>query len=551
MLSLVSPVLTLAASDSEIPVSGESTFADQDLYIQNIIDAIGSPCSELVQQLYILTGSRLIWSDAGGLTEQGISAVTQLGQAAGHGLDPRAYLINELEQRLSALRINTTDNSKPGLEQWTEFDVALSRAMLHFVSDIYRGRINPLETGFNLVVSPKQMNLADAVYSLSESQNFTQAIRQFEPRLRAYQRLKQELARYSKLVSRITLPKLASGKTVHSGDNYGEKEKLQFILTALGDYIGPDAGDDGIYSAKLAEALQRFQVRHGLEADGVIGAKTFAQLNTPLDRRIEQIKFSMERLRWLSTPKNGQHIVVNIPAFELYGFEVENGVESLIIKMKVIVGSAIDKHDTPVFAEDMEYLVFRPYWNVPHSITVNELLPRLTRETDFLNQNQYEILQDYQVIDSSDMNAELLAKLQDGTYRIRQRPGEKNALGLIKFIFPNSNSVYLHDTPAHRLFSQSRRDFSHGCIRVENPPGLAEFVLQRQNIQWRKDEIIQATKSQDDQKIDLENYIPVHIFYTTTVVRDNGDIAFFDDLYGHDKTLRHLLARHNDNHCHL
>jgi murein L,D-transpeptidase YcbB/YkuD len=546
-----------AQETGETAVHRNASSGDPDTYLVKILNTPGSSpgtsCNEPVRQLYKLNGGSLIWSDDGELSQQAINAINHLGQAAQHGLNPHAYRIEELQRRLSTLRNETvTDSGSAGL-LWAEFDVVVSTALVHFVSDIYRGRINPLETGFNVVVTPKHIDLAEAVYSLSESLDFGHEIQKFEPRLRAYKRLKQELARYRKLHSRITFPALNAENTVHPGEQYADTEKLQIILEALGDYARPSVSNDDFYSAGLVEAVKRFQVRHGLEDDGVIGAKTFSQLNTPISKRIEQIEFSMERLRWLSTPKNGQHIVVNIPAFELYGFEVENGTETLTTKMKVIVGSAINKHDTPVFAADMEYLVFRPYWNVPYSITVNELLPKLTLDPGYLGENRYEVVHENQVVRSdnvlNDVHSEILKNLGDGTYRLRQQPGENNALGLIKFIFPNSNSIYLHDTPAHKLFNQSRRDFSHGCIRVEDPPGLAQFVLRDQGISWEKQEIIQATRSEDDQKVSLEHHIPVHIFYTTTIVRDNGTVAFFDDIYGHDKTLRNLLMKHGVNHC--
>jgi murein L,D-transpeptidase YcbB/YkuD len=559
MLVQVCPIPALSQQSSETPVHTDSSFGSREAYLGRILDkpasSSGASCGEIVRQLYSLSGGNLIWSDDGELSPQAISAIAHLGNAAEYGLNPHAYRIEELQRRLSALRDSTSTDSSSTELLWAEYDVVISRVLIHFISDIYRGRINPLETGFNVIVTPKQIDLAKAVFSLSESLDFDQEIQQFEPALQAYKRLKQELGRYRKLHSRITLPTLATENTVHPGDQFEDTAKLQIILDSLGDYAGPSVGNGDIYADELVEAVRLFQVRHGLEDDGVIGAKTFAQLNTPLTKRIEQIEFSLERLRWLSIPENGQHIVVNIPAFELYGFEVANGTESLTTKMKVIVGSAINKHDTPVFAAEMEYLVFRPYWNVPYSITVNELLPELTLDPGYLGEHRYEVVHDNQVVDSSnvidDAYTEILENLRGGKYRLRQKPGENNALGLIKFIFPNSNSVYLHDTPAHRLFSQSRRDFSHGCIRVEDPPGLAQFVLREQGTPWKEQEIIQATQNENDQKVSLEKHIPVHIFYTTTIVRDNGTVAFFDDIYGHDESLRKLLMKHGVNHCSL
>ena len=286
MLALVCPIPALPQESGETPIQTDSGFGDKDNYLEIILStpgsSPGSSCSEPVRQLYNRSGSNLIWSESGELTQQAITAITHLSEAAGHGLNSHAYRIEELERRLSALRNKTATGQDSAGLLWAEFDVAVSRSLIHFISDIFRGRINPLETGFNVVVSPKQIDLAEVVFSLSESLDFDHEIQQFEPGLRAYKRLKQELAGYRELRSRITFPMLAAENTVHPGDVYGDTAKLISILNALGDYAETSAGYDDIYSGELVEAVKRFQVRHGLEDDGVIGSKTFLQLNTPL-----------------------------------------------------------------------------------------------------------------------------------------------------------------------------------------------------------------------------------------------------------------------------
>ncbi len=491
-----------------------------------------------LDKLYRLSGNQLIWSKNGHLTPQAHEAIQSLQQAESLGLDPDKYAVSHLSESWQILR-----SSFAGKPDLTSFDRALSAALMQFISDLHRGQADPLETGFKVVAARKPMELAEMVLQFSHSKHIWQAIQRLEPRFGVYQRLKDTLRTYQELVEQYQWKPLLVTKTVHSGDPYPDLKDLRSFLIAVGD-LEKEAPITDRYEGRMVDAVKHFQHRHGLETDGVIGTRTFKALNTPLTKRVEQIKLALERLRWLEEPKDGPHIVVNIPAFELYAFQVKDGMERLVLKMDVIVGSALDKHETPVFTARMKYLVFRPYWNVPYSITIKELIPKVRRDPYYLHDHNYEVLEGHTVITRGYVDEEILADLRSGRYRIRQRPGRHNALGLIKFIFPNSNSIYLHDTPAQRLFRKTRRDFSHGCIRVEEPLTLAEFVLDqqaqpvdRQMIEWA------MLYGPDDQKILLDREIPVAIFYTTAMVRENGDVAFFEDIYDHDRHLRELLRK--------
>ncbi len=495
-----------------------------------------------LERLYKLSGNQLIWSKAGKPTSQSFEAIQSLQQAQSMGLKTEKYAADQLLHFWNEIKTPFSEN-KPSL---AEFDMALSGSLMQFISDLHLGQVDPLEMGFNVVVSQKHIDLAETIFAYSHSNNMWQAIQRLEPQFKAYQRLKEALSKYRQLADDHTRQQLLEEKTVHPGDQYPDLNDLKILLTAVGD-LDQDTPTTDIYEGVIVEAIKHFQRRHGLEDDGLIGRKTFQQLNTPLTRRVEQIELAMERLRWLPEPEDGPHIVVNIPAFELYAFHVKNVIESVELKMGVIVGSALDEHETPIFVADMKYLVFRPYWNVPYSIAVKELLPKFDIDPYYLYEHDYEILEGHKIVSSGYLDEEMTTGIRSGKLRIRQRPGKSNALGLIKFIFPNSNSVYLHDTPARRLFSQSRRDFSHGCIRVEDPVRLAEFVLGQQEQDWSRDDIMRAMQGDNDQKIILTKKIPVHIFYTTAIVRENGDIAFFEDIYGHDERLEILLRSNAQN----
>ncbi len=489
-----------------------------------------------LERLYDLSDDQLIWSKSGSLTEQSFDAIQSLQQSSLIGLNPEKYSPEQLLKSWHKL----TNQISGDPSDLTEFDIRLSISLMQFISDLHIGRIDPHEIGFNVVVSEKRIDLVEIIIAYSRSNNMWEAIQRLEPKFKAYQRLKKALIHYRQLVENHKWLPLLADKTIHPSDPYQDLNVLKHILIAVGD-LDLNIATNEIYDDEVVNAVKRFQRRHGLEDDGLIGRKTFLQLNTPLSKRVEQIELAMERLRWLPEPGDGPHIVVNIPAFELYAFHIKNAVETIYFKMGVVVGSALDKYETPVFMADMKYLVFRPYWNVPYSIVVKELLPRMKQNPHYLYKHNYEILEGHTIISTVFFDQDMVSGLRSGKLRIRQRPGESNALGLIKFIFPNSNSVYLHDTPSKRLFGESRRDFSHGCIRVEDPSGLAEFVLGFQGQDWDSQAIDIAVQGDNDQKVILVNQIPVHIFYTTAAVRENGEIAFFDDIYGHDKRLSQLL----------
>jgi murein L,D-transpeptidase YcbB/YkuD len=260
-------------------------------------------------------------------------------------------------------------------------------------------------------------------------------------------------------------------------------------------------------------------------------------LNTPLSQRVRQLELVLERWRWVPHSFARPPIVVNIPEFRLRAYDDRYRPE---LEMKVVVGKAY-RHKTPVFSSEMTHLIFRPYWDVPLSIQRAELVPKMVKDPAYLAENDYEIVDSRrQLISTRAVSADMLAQLRSGKLFIRQVPGEKNALGLVKFLFPNEYNVYLHSTPAKSLFLRSRRDFSHGCIRVEKPEELAQWVL-RGVPGWDMDHIQEAEHGVDSERVNLDKPIPVLIVYGTAVVRADEEVFFFDDIYGHDAALAELL----------
>lgn len=294
-----------------------------------------------------------------------------------------------------------------------------------------------------------------------------------------------------------------------------------------------------LYEGPLVDAVVAFQQRHGLAADGLIGKATLAQLQVAPAARVRQIELALERLRWTPLLRSPRMIVINIPEFVLRAYEVSDGRIGVRHEMKVIVGQAMDTR-TPLLMEAMRSIEFSPYWNVPASIARAEIVPRLRRDPAFLEQQGFEfVAPDGRV--STELSQQSLGAVLAGELRLRQRPGPQNALGDIKFVFPNRNQIYLHHTPQTRLFERERRDFSHGCIRVEQPVALATFVLQGLP-DWTEERIQRAMREGKSVTLGLAQPVPVLIAYTTALVK-SGRIYFFADLYGHDRVLDTWLRK--------
>jgi murein L,D-transpeptidase YcbB/YkuD len=252
------------------------------------------------------------------------------------------------------------------------------------------------------------------------------------------------------------------------------------------------------------------------------------------------MQLTLERWRWLPVAYQKSPIVANIPEFRLRAYD-ENF--KIALSMNVVVGKAYD-HSTPVFEDKMAYVIFRPYWNVPYSIAKSEFFSKIARDPDYLAKKGFEVVNNRQeVVASGNVTGDVLDQLRAGKLFIRQMPGPKNSLGLVKFIFPNDYSVYMHDTPAQEFFAKSRRDFSHGCIRLEKPADLAVWVLRDNPGGWNMDRVRAAMNGDPNRQVNLTKPIPVLIVYGTVIVSEDGIVHFYDDIYGHDATLEKVLDK--------
>ncbi len=502
--------------------------------------------TEDLESLYKQSEHRLLWLGNADAEKNINEALNLLANAAADGLNPKNYDTETLRQKLPPALTLKPDAYK----DLALYDTALSISLLRFLHDLHYGRVNPQGINFNLKLREKKLVDLPLLIKNSLAQNtLAQLALSAEPQLKQYQKLKQALADYRELAAKALPFKLDIKETLHPGESHPQVAELRRFLIFIGDMPedkAPGNAEKSLrYSDAIVNGVKKFQKRHGLTADGHLGKGSVAALNVPLSYRVTQIELAMERLRWLPELSTGSSIIVNIPAFQLWAFESIDQPDADVVNMRVVVGNAL-KTQTPVLMAEMHFIDFMPYWNVPYSIIKNEILPKLSQNGDYLNKENMELVSVFRDAEKpTALTPEAMNLLKEGKLRIRQRPGGKNALGKVKFIFPNKDDVYLHDTPSNSLFSKSRRDLSHGCVRVANPQKLAEFALKNQD-NWTPETIQLAMNTPKTQRVILKKPIPVLFFYTTAFFDQKEGLEFFPDIYGHDAVLLNALSKPDD-----
>lgn len=465
-------------------------------------------------------------------------AVDLLDLAPEHGLDPRDYGAAALRQALD----EASRGPRPTPEAAARLARDLETSLQRWLDHLHRGRVDPRRIHHDF--APARPDAFDAAAALRDAVargRLADAEQAAAPPLPLYGALRQALARYRALgrheAWRDPLPQPGGGK-LEPGGRYPGLAQLAGRLQAVGDLAGP-APTGEHYEGPLVDAVRSFQSRHGLETDGVVGRATLAQLAVPPAARARQIELTLERLRWTPLFQGPRMIVVNVPEYVLRAYEVVDGRIEVRLEMNVIVGKALDTR-TPLFDEVMRFIEFSPYWNVPPSIARKETVPKLRRDPAHFEREGFEfVAPDGAVLPG--LSAERLDDVLAGRLRIRQRPGPRNALGDIKFVFPNRSNIYLHHTPSTALFERGRRDLSHGCIRVQAPVELARFVLQGEPA-WTDTRIREAMAAGRSTTHKLAAPLPVLIAYGTTLVKQ-GRLHFFDDVYGLDAVLDTALRQ--------
>jgi L,D-transpeptidase YcbB len=530
--------------------------------------------------------------------------------AGAKGLNPEDYDASRWPARLQQIaRIETThDTSTAAQDTVAQFDTYMTVCVMRYISDLRIGRVNPQRFNFDIDVQSKKYDLAEFVSDNAvDATDLPALLRKVEPDSDQYRATEAALAHYLDLAykqeaaAEPLLPEVAKpGLSV--GESYAATGQLLARLQLEGDAAGdfpyhpapapqpqsqpqpqappkprhprttkaiaraerfihrdsthaatptvakatvpaPPAFDppklSSAYTAELSSGVKNYQHRHGLTEDGKLTPETIKNLNVPLTERVIQLQDALERWRWLPSQYVNAPLMVNLPEFVLRGYTPEHKLD---FTMKVVVGKVVGDHDTPVFAHMMRYLIFRPYWNVPHDIVEKELMPHIRASgIGYLAQKNFEV---------TDSKGNVITASADqvahGGVLVREKPGPKNSLGLVKFIFPNQYDIYLHSTPAPELFERTRRDFSHGCVRVQKPEDLAVWVLANSGTpgDWSADKIHETmTSGPDNRQINLKTPIPITIFYLTAIATEDGQTHFFEDLYGYDQKLQQVLAK--------
>lgn len=486
----------------------------------------------VLERFYQARDLQPVWVEEAGATPRARQLTDLLLAADLDALDPRDYGAEQIVALLDA--------REPG--PLAELEVRLTQGLVRYAADLGQGRTTPHIADPELFVFREEVRKEAVLAAAAEAEDLRAFVESYRPDTVRYDRQKVALAEYRALATQGGWEPLPEGPTLKPGMTDPRVGLLRERLRLWGD-LKPDqdlsesGGDPDFYDDKLVEGVKWMQYRHGLTQDGAIGRKTLAALNVPIETRIEQMVLNLERRRWMPDDLGHRHIFVNL-ADQL--LKLVEG-EKTLLDMPVVVGRPY--HSTPVFSHQMTYLVLNPYWNVPPSIARKELLPKIKQNASYLAEHNFTLFSDWssgaQVVDPLIVDWAAVNR-NNFPYKLRQGSGDGNALGRVKFMFPNRFNIYLHDTPAKALFGKDERTFSHGCIRVSDPPGLAEAVL-TQTEGWPLQRINQTIESGERRIVTLKEPLPVHISYLTSWVNKDGSVHFRKDVYGRDAKLAEAL----------
>jgi murein L,D-transpeptidase YcbB/YkuD len=494
-------------------ITGWKTLSDKIVMGERIYSAV------LIESFYKGRNYQPAWSRNGHL-EQVETLIRAVGDAYGEGLSPDYYhldLIRSIVDKGGQYLV-------PGSMQLADLDILLTDAFLTLGCHLSAGCVNPVTIETEWFAKSLRVDVSSVLEQALGKKQIREALMGLRPQKDIYGRLRLALAQYRELSSKGEWQQVSAGPSLKKGAKSERVVELRKRLAASDDLPAAEAKAGDLFDDKVEQSLIRFQMRHGLKTDGALGRDTVNALNVPLKQRIRQMELNMERLRWILGDLEERYIAVNIANFQLDVIEKDKSV----LSMKVVVGKPYLR--TPIFTARMTHLVINPVWNIPDSIVQKEILAKIEADPDYLAK------QNITVVSGREVNGKALPD------RFRQEPGHQNALGTFKFMFPNQYDVYLHDTPAKRLFSENIRDFSHGCTRIEKPVELAEYLL-RGDPRWSRKELEAAVAKGTEQTVMIPNPVNVHFLYLTAWVDESGTVQFRDDIYGRDRKLDEVLRR--------
>lgn len=487
-----------------------------------------------VKDFYRPTGYTLAWiRNDKHFTEQGLKLIAALQSADKQGLRPEDYDGLRWAARLSHLE-NAQSSS---VTELARLDLALTVSVMRYISDLSCGRLSPGQFHFDW--PRKQCNLAATLREqLVNAEDMPAVLDQLQPSYDGYRRTLKALNDYMVMAKEDYGELPMPAKPVWSGDIYPGVQELAKRLKRFGDMpvdVKIPAGSD-LYEDNLKTAIRHFQRRHGLNPDGSLEPNTYKELTVPLEHRIAQLQLALELWRWLPADLEKLWILINIPEFRLRAFSNDRPT----LSMAIVAGEAVN-HETPMFVDRLEYLIFRPDWQVPLKIQQKEIVPEIKMHPTYISRRHFQIFDSQGALKITAIDNIVLQKLNTGELQLRQEPGSANELGLVKFVLPRQNGVYMHGTVDVDLFERFRRDFSHGCIRLENPAALSAWVLHG-DPHWDANAIDRAMNGNVTISVNPPQPVTVVTFYGTAMVDDSGEVHFSKDIYGYDAMLERALA---------
>lgn len=482
---------------------------------------------------YMNRNFRSAWSGNSGLLPQAADILRMIHDVDHDGLKPGDYHLANIEDLLAQLDLNRALGRPLDANILADLDLLLTDSFFLCGSHLLTGHVNPETIQSQWLIKSRYEDLVRMLQQAIERNDIDGTLRKLSPQYPGYMKLRKALAHYSNIMKFGKWPEVPAGLKMELGDRGIRINALRHRLFISGDIDVPGERNLNVFDEELDKGVRRFQARHGLKVDGIVGPHTLRALNVPLEQRIDQLKANMERWRWLPESLGSRYILVNIANFELE--IIEDG--QVLMEMPVVVGRKYRR--TPVFTGKMTYLEVNPYWHIPWSIARKDILPKVRKDPKYLAKKNIKVFSSWksgareivpEAVDWSQITSKNLS------FKFRQEPGPSNSLGRVKFMFPNRFNVYLHDTPAKELFNKTRRIFSSGCIRVRKPIELMTYLL-RDDPNWNRKSILEAISSNKTQTVKVPEPIRVHLLYWTAWVDSEGKACFRDDIYGRDARL--------------
>lgn len=523
---------------SAAPISIADDDADRDALrheLEHLADTgmistgeVGIAGKNLLVEIYGRRDYLPIWNDQRQIHE----LIAVIRATEDDGLDPSDYHLEQIEYAYNELLAGRLTEAT----EWATQDLILTDSLIRLGYHQLFGKVNPytLDPNWNFRREMNDVDPATAIQDAIDSPSLAEHLKTLFPRGWVYEEFKTGLARYREISASGGWPIIPDGPTLRPGATDDRLPILARRLAITGDLENRDSFDDlTVYDEFLLEGVKSFQARHGIDVDGIIGPASLRMLNVPAEMRVKTLEINLERARWVLDDIEDDFILVNIAGFEAYIVQDKE----VVWQTKVQVGSQF--HQSPVFRDEMKYLVLNPTWTVPYSIATKEMLPQIKSDPDYFAKRDFDLKdRNGKFIDPNSVDWSQVSARNFG-YWLVQRPGPGNALGRVKFMFPNDHAVYLHDTPSKYLFSRAERAFSHGCIRVENPFDFAEQLLGKDG--WTQEKFQEILDGGKTQTVMLSKPLPVLLLYWTAVARRDGTVVFYNDVYERDNAISDAL----------